>query len=595
MTESTKELLECWRKNRPRSQIANYDAANSFSRRNYWLGIPVIVLSSIVGTTVFASLQKTDRSKRDIISRRCHRQTQAIGLAAACLVLLCSSALAEQPPGLYVIYDSSNSMWGELGNGERKYEAAHRALTDFAGGDFSGKAVALRVYGHRRPEDCRDSQLVMPFSTDDSISSRLTEAISGLRPTGRTPIDYSLREALKDFGDRAGDIVVITDGIESCDADPCALLRSWRESNVNVRVHIVGLGLSDREKSAMQCMADAAGTRFVDAQSADQLAGRLGQIREELSDTVLKLVLRDEQGRELPGLGTLIAANGETVPVQTHHRNTVPAGRVKVHAGVRLASGEVYQPEGRDFEIVSGKQNTLSLTVPRPPRVTVSFVRDGATIPGSLIEVRRNGHAVFNLRSGDPAYLAPGQYQFTASPDDFNQTVTASEDFAIGDDKTVTLKLVKTVHFTARLLASDSGKRYRENSELWRGGEKIADHHSVNGARLPPGDYEIRMDNGLIRYAGPVTIGPAPEQRQDIRIPSGQLVVRYQNPDGSSAVDKRFFISRADSKRDRTATAGKPIALTPGRYRIVGWRGDYDTQTVQVTAGAQTAAVLRHK
>ena len=50
------EMLTRWRKNCLRSQIANYDSANHFASRNYVLGVPTVILSAIVATSVFASL-----------------------------------------------------------------------------------------------------------------------------------------------------------------------------------------------------------------------------------------------------------------------------------------------------------------------------------------------------------------------------------------------------------------------------------------------------------------------------------------------------------------------------------------------------------
>ncbi len=38
-------------------QLAHYDAAQKFAKLHLWLGLPVIVLSTVVGTSVFASLQ----------------------------------------------------------------------------------------------------------------------------------------------------------------------------------------------------------------------------------------------------------------------------------------------------------------------------------------------------------------------------------------------------------------------------------------------------------------------------------------------------------------------------------------------------------
>ena len=55
------KLLLVWMDNSKRAQIAHYESANNFSRLHYWLGVPAVILSTAVGTSVFATLQKTVR------------------------------------------------------------------------------------------------------------------------------------------------------------------------------------------------------------------------------------------------------------------------------------------------------------------------------------------------------------------------------------------------------------------------------------------------------------------------------------------------------------------------------------------------------
>ena len=197
------------------------------------------------------------------------------------------TSAADKADGVYIIYDSSNSMWASLPDRSRKYEAARLAMRELVRRDFAGKEIALRMYGHRRKNDCSDSDLVVPFNRPDQVAGQMIEAMEAARPTGRRPIDRSLRQALADFGDRKGSIILISDGIESCDADPCALVREWREKDVAIAVHVVGLGLKDKEKAAMQCIAEAAGTRYHDAFSTGELIDGLGTVLE--TPTALQL------------------------------------------------------------------------------------------------------------------------------------------------------------------------------------------------------------------------------------------------------------------------------------------------------------------
>jgi len=54
----TNKLLEEWLFRIRRAQQAHYESATRFARLNYWLGVPAIALSAVVGTSVFAALGK---------------------------------------------------------------------------------------------------------------------------------------------------------------------------------------------------------------------------------------------------------------------------------------------------------------------------------------------------------------------------------------------------------------------------------------------------------------------------------------------------------------------------------------------------------
>jgi hypothetical protein len=57
-TPKMDELLQDWRNRVYAAQSAYYETAEKLHRQNYWLGIPVIVVSSVVGTAIFADWSK---------------------------------------------------------------------------------------------------------------------------------------------------------------------------------------------------------------------------------------------------------------------------------------------------------------------------------------------------------------------------------------------------------------------------------------------------------------------------------------------------------------------------------------------------------
>ncbi|HXO39542.1 MAG TPA: SLATT domain-containing protein [Candidatus Acidoferrum sp.] len=53
-----REVLDDWYERVCVTQRAHYLSADHFKRKSYWLGVPVIGLTTVVGTSVFATIQK---------------------------------------------------------------------------------------------------------------------------------------------------------------------------------------------------------------------------------------------------------------------------------------------------------------------------------------------------------------------------------------------------------------------------------------------------------------------------------------------------------------------------------------------------------
>lgn len=75
------DLLAAWHRRARESQFAHYTAANSYSLRNRWLGIPTVLLTALVGTSVFATLEEAPSTRDRLI-------LGLISLAAAILASL---------------------------------------------------------------------------------------------------------------------------------------------------------------------------------------------------------------------------------------------------------------------------------------------------------------------------------------------------------------------------------------------------------------------------------------------------------------------------------------------------------------------------
>ncbi len=506
------------------------------------------------------------------------------------------SRAQEPPPGTYIIFDGSGSMWGKLVDESYKIHAARIVLDDFVSRDFAGRELALRVYGHRREADCSDTQLVVPFSSPSTAADRMRAFLQSINPLGRTPITQSLMAALSDFGDRRGEIILISDGIETCNADPCALMRDWREKDVAVQVHVVGFGVEEREKEALQCIADAAGTEYRDAESAQALADGLASIYDVTTAAALVLRGVDSDGNHLRVHGELTGGR-EPIELVSERRHLVDPGDYQLVAGVQTRNGTLYRPVEENTTVSATGETIVEVEVPVPPRVYATFADARGTQSGSLVSVLQNGAEVFRFRARDTVFIDPGTYEFQASPNAENRlSVNATVDH--GDTKEIAFVMTRTVRARFRMEASGSGIHFRQNYELWQDGEMKYRVHVSNGALVLPGTYDLRLPDRLTPYVvSGIEVTDEDDQEFTLTVPVGHVTFQYLKLDGTPDTDDRVFLSRTGGQERLYKRSGVKHPLTPGSYTVNGWtaKGEYDPVTFQVAVGEDKPVVLRRK
>lgn len=176
-----------------------------------------------------------------------------------------------------LILDASGSMWGQLEEGRSRIEVAREVLDDFLRVRQASAPLGVVAYGHNRRGDCSDISVVAPLGEQDPrlLASRL-RAIS---PKGKTPIADALRLAAAQVPPTAedADLVLITDGLETCGGDPCAVAAELARSGIPMRAHVVGFGLTESEVKQIACVAEETGGMVLVTQSGSELAEALVQ------------------------------------------------------------------------------------------------------------------------------------------------------------------------------------------------------------------------------------------------------------------------------------------------------------------------------
>lgn len=191
-------------------------------------------------------------------------------------------AQVEAPPALLLLLDSSGSMLLDAGDGRDKITAAKEALKTLVDALPTGAPVGLRVYGHRFPNTdkangCQDSELVQPVGPLDK--NAMKGRIDSFGAQGYTPISLSLEQGYGDLpAEGARTMVLVSDGEETCDRDPCQVARDLEARGVELVIEAVGFQVDDTTRAQLTCIAEATGGQYRDAANAAELADELKEI-----------------------------------------------------------------------------------------------------------------------------------------------------------------------------------------------------------------------------------------------------------------------------------------------------------------------------
>lgn len=194
------------------------------------------------------------------------------------LALLCSAKPVLSETATVVVFDASGSMWNRLEGDMSRIEVARDVMGNYFVDRNPDAPYAIVAYGHNRRGDCNDIEVVTPMGRH--IGAGQANMIVGLTPQGMTPLTDALRVARDQIPPTAesADIVLITDGLENCGGDPCALAAQFAAEGVDLRAHVVGFGMAPGEVRALACLPDQTGGLLLEAATGAELTAALAQV-----------------------------------------------------------------------------------------------------------------------------------------------------------------------------------------------------------------------------------------------------------------------------------------------------------------------------
>ena len=184
------------------------------------------------------------------------------GITLFVFIFYFSAVFGQLNPTTRILFilDASNSMNSSWGS-QTRIQAAREVLNQEleALRNVPNTEIALRIYGHQTPfnnleQDCNDTKLEVPFGINNLDQIKLK--IKTVEAKGATPIARSLEAAAGDFPDTLARniIILITDGLESCDNDPCIIAKKLKTKGVKVTPFVIGLGMDMSYLDKFSCI-----------------------------------------------------------------------------------------------------------------------------------------------------------------------------------------------------------------------------------------------------------------------------------------------------------------------------------------------------
>lgn len=315
-------------------------------------------------------------------------------------------ALLQAPTTrILLIFDASNSMSGKW-QGKEKMQIAQSLANHLI--DSLSKLpniqLALRVYGATTkypPGDCKDSKLAIPFQKNNF--KNIKQYIQTLRPTGITPIEYSLIQAAEDFPDNKtlNNILLITDGIEECKGDVCKAKQYLESKGILFKPFIIGIGLTTQQAQYFNCVGEY--------MSADEphLFKNIAEvlIQQKLNKTTVQVNLLDIAGKptESNVNVTFYDAKRNSYLYNYIHAlnelNNPDTISIPSHITYRVVAHTIPPSEIQNVQLNEGKHNIIPINAPQgsllPKREKGTFNYNEKT----RVVVRDKQQAIVNVQN----------------------------------------------------------------------------------------------------------------------------------------------------------------------------------------------------
>ncbi len=533
--------------------------------------------------------------------------------------------LAQPADGarVFLVLDASGSMWGRVGN-QTKIEIARETIRTLLKDWRPQDQLGLVTYGHRRKGDCGDIEVLKQVGPVDATA--LMGQVNGIVPKGMTPMTASVKMAAEQLKASEGitSVILVSDGVETCNADPCAVAAALKKADVRLVVHTVGFDVQDRQAvRQLECMAAATGGLALSASNAGELGSAIGRAVEAARKKAppaapppppapkaepkpawnLEGSARLAEGDDpLAGKDSVVwkfdrpaPAGVEPEYVDTSYKNRIEAELAPGEYLVELTAGATRFKT--TVKIEAGKMNRLDVVL-NAGRLGLRAKRtEDENQKGDVFweVVPQGGEPIFNSYNAETSTIVPaGKYtvKMTLGAAKFSRDV----EVAAGD--TTAVEIIAGVgRLQGSIVFSKGGPGLRDPfMEIFAGAAPVENEDSVANSYGPTpkfdlasGAYRARIKADGVDRTFPFEIKAG--QRLDMEFALDAGLAAFESP-GATALEIKGLGKDIYGDRTDITTLYPPFAmfaLPVGKYVAIAFKGDMKQETeFEITAGQRT-------
>ena len=524
------------------------------------------------------------------------KRCAGLGLLLAPILLLFAleaSAEDRQPPqaqqGLaptIILLDGSISMWARLG-GQSKVGIVRSTLTQ-AFTDYEDRiAFGLVAFGHRGGGACTEAELLAKPGELSAKSPGKLLFGAGFKPKATKPVAAALVEAAKQTPATGLDVVLITDGPDTCKANVCATVKSLKQAAPGLRIHVIGFDPKAKQTvKALACVAKTTGGQFLTAANANDLKQDLSAVLDAASKSA---------PRTVP-----VASTSPAAPPAPPAAAPPPSPAVTATPGPASAPPQANAAPPAPAAQKSASPSQSAPTAPAETAQAKSAQPKGPQAPQSSAVIGPQAPA-----QTDMAKLAAIPPKESAAP---ARTPAAPGAPGAGQSAPVPV--------TFKALLTEAGPQVKTGL-IWRvftpqpganGARKLVSthHEAMPTAALVPGDYLVNAAYGLSNLTKKIKVESGRSLEETFVLNTGGLKLAAVLAGGAALPPSSVHFDILSDEEDQfgnrhkildDAKPGVVIRLNAGAYHLVSTYGDANATVradVTVEPGKITEATVKH-